>query len=142
MQIKIEFRDEWLTEYKEKIDLVPAMIYLENEGVQYPDDEWIDNPCILLGWWMHSVSELLLGAEGQDISFMEGPFFLKTTISGDMLSLVSEDEKVRWGINKLDFAKELLRASNSTSRYLQERGFKEKAAQLDQSAITLRDSMR
>ncbi|MBF7073938.1 hypothetical protein ISG33_11055 [Glaciecola sp. MH2013] len=138
MNIKLKFKNEWLEEYKNKQGLAPAWIYLECNNEHYPDDEWIDNPATVLGWWLYSIKELLNGNEGQGLSFMEGPFFINAKLDGDNLILDSEDGKVSWKVNAHDFANTLIKSANETARTFYNAGLKEASENLNQGAKDLR----
>ncbi len=131
MEIVLKFKDEWVEEYGAKNRLIPAWIYLQHEGKCYPDDDWIDNPTVLLGWWLHSVSDLLKGGEGQGISFMEGPFFVAAALKGEDFILESEDSEISWVVNKLDMAKELMKVANQAARKLHDTGLTELSENLN-----------
>ncbi len=133
MKVILKFNDEWVTEYGYKGSLIPAWIYLEHQGEFYPDNDWIDNPTRLLGWWLYSIEEILLSKEGQGFSFMEGPFHINVHSDDDNLILESEDKEISWVVNKLHFAKELVRAANQASRKFNDFGFNELSENLNMS---------
>jgi len=119
MHINLKFKDEWLLDYKQRTEnqnLVPAWIYLEHENEYYPDNDWIDNPAILFGWWFTSIVDLLQGGIGQGFDFMEGPYSININIDNDLIILNSDDNKITWEVNKKEFIDELIRAGNEVSR--------------------------
>ena len=132
MKIRIKFEDNWLDQYKHKESMMPAYICIEHDEECYPSNDWVDNPAILLGWWLHSMEDLLLGGEGQGFSFMEGPFFIKARIEDENILLVSEDHNITWVINKNEFADELTKSANQASRTFNEIGLNNIAGNLDE----------
>lgn len=138
MRINIYFDDDLVEKYRSRSPRILTGIYIEHEDTCYPGSDWVDFGAIVLGWWLHSVTELLKGNDGQDICFMDGPFFLRANIKDDMLCLKSDDDKVVWEVNKTEFAKELMRASNQMAKKLNEYGFKEMSMNLNEGVNTLR----
>lgn len=141
MNIRLKFNEDWLSEYKHKENLIPSFIYLEHEGKCYPGDDWVDNPVILLGWWLHSIEDLLLGGDGQGISFMEGPFFVKVVLKGENLLLASEDGEITWIVNKNDFIQELTRVANEASRVFYGIGLKSISENLNEGIKKIKNAM-
>jgi len=142
MKIVLKINNEWLQEYKRKDSLVPAWIYLQNGDESYPDDEWIDNPVVVIGWWLHSIAELLSNREGQGMSFMEGPFYLDVVTDGDNFLLNSEDKKISWVVRKSDLAKEVMRTANEMSRALHSQGMDDLAQKLNEGVKAVRLSLK
>lgn len=138
MNIVLEFDSDWLEKYASKGELIPARIYLQYGDVCYPDDEWVDNPVVLLGWWLHSVDEILSKGDGQGIAFMEGPFFINVTPKGDQVLLESEDDEISWMVPAVDLAKEVMRAANQAAKVLSEVGLHQLASNLNKGAQNLR----
>lgn len=138
MKIILKFNDEWVEEYGNKGSLIPAWIYFEHQGEFYPDNDWIDNPTILLGWWLYSIEEILLSKEGQGLSFMEGPFHINIYEDDDNLIFKSEDKEISWVVNKFDFAKELVRVANQASSKFNDLGFNELSKNLNASINRVR----
>ena len=140
MDIVISFNEEWLEEYK-KDSLIPAWIYFRHQGRCYPDDEWIDNPEVILGWWLHSITELIEGKAGQGLCFMEGPFFVSAEIKGGSFILKSEDKQIDWRVDKKELADSLIKAANKTSRKFHEHGLLEASRKLNEGVSDLRRAL-
>ncbi len=96
-------------------ELTPMFLYFEHKGQYYPCHDWIDNPAVVLGWWVKSVMDLLNLGEGQGFRFMEGPYSLSSDVKKDLLVLSSDDGVVLWEIDLQEFARELLKAMNKAS---------------------------
>ncbi len=142
MNILLKFREDWLQDYKDKDQsLVPAWIYFEHNGEFYPDDDWIDNPATLLGWWLHSITELLQGREGQGLSFMEGPFFIKITLNNSELLLECEEGHISWKVDSFELSKELIRAANEASRKFYEAGMLKISENLNEGIKSLKKAL-
>ena len=65
---------------------VTGQIWWEVEGACFPDEDWWDNPIILLDWWLNAlVSVVHLGEETCQFSFMEGPYWIVCQREGGAL---------------------------------------------------------
>jgi hypothetical protein len=141
MNINLKFKNEWLMEYKQRTknqNLVPAWIYFEHDNECYPDDDWIDNPAILLGWWFTSFVDLMQGGQGQGFDFMEGPYSFNATIENNFVVLKSEDNKVSWKVDKKEFVDELIRAGNEVARNFYKFGLTELSQHLNEHVKKLK----
>lgn len=54
---------------------VAARIWIELDGVSFPEASWYDFPVPILTWWIDELSKLLRGENGQAVlQFMDGPY--------------------------------------------------------------------
>ena len=83
MEIMLDYIEDWLLETERKKMVHPFKIYFYLDGVCYPDDEWIDNGAIIVGWWLYSLYLLKKGSQEEDFVFMEGPYRLKVSRVSD-----------------------------------------------------------
>ena len=123
MKIIVDMNDELKKHNTSNPELTSMFLYLEHEGVCYPTDDWIDNPAIVLGWWVHSIIDLIRGGVGQGFCFMEGPYLIHSSLEDNNLLLKTDDNCISWRINVHDFVRELIKAMNQASRYFYEMGF-------------------
>jgi hypothetical protein len=115
MEIVIDLNDELLAVNSSTPDLTSMYMYMKHEGEVYPFDDWIDNPAIVLAWWLHSFKDLMQGGSGQDFNFMEGPYCLLASRSSNKISLKSANGNVSWSVDAVEFAKALSKAMNKAS---------------------------
>ena len=141
IQIVLRIKDEWIQDFKSKGGHMPGWIYLEMNQKFYPDDDWIDNPIVILGWWLNSIRDVLNGRENQGICFMEGPFFIEAIDDGKNLALKSEDGEVNWVVDKTQFAKEIIRVSNQLIRDLYSSDLRGKADALAEGVKLVNDAL-
>lgn len=138
MEIKIDVNDELLKHNSSTPDLTSMFMYLEHDGECYPCDDWIDNPCIVLGWWLHSIKDLLQGGEGQGINFMEGPYFISVIPDDDKMKLVSEDGEISWELKMKEFASALIKGMNKASLIFHKMGMQAISDGLNQDVKELK----
>ena len=141
MQIEIKLNDGLKEVIPSKLELTPMFIYFENQNEYYPEKNWIDNPVIVLGWWTYSLVDLLKGGSGQGFSFMEGAFDLNATTNGNDIELRSDDGRINWKVNNVDFANALIAALKKTSRLLYEKGHPELTKGFNEGINQIREAL-
>jgi len=122
-------------------ELTPAFIYLESNGECYPDEKWVDNPAVILGWWVYSYLDILKGGVGQGICFMEGAFDIDAVVDGNNITLKSEDGAISWIVSKEELGKALLKALNKASCLFYEMELEDIADGFNETAKLVRESM-
>lgn len=122
MKIVVDINDEMKRQNSSNPELTSMFLCLEHEGHYYPSEDWIDNPAIVLGWWLFSITDIINGGEGQGFNFMEGPYSISSNLRGNHLILTSEDNIILWNVELYGFARELLKAMNQVSKFFYEMG--------------------
>ncbi len=63
---------------------ISGVIYVELDGVSFPDDSWSDLPVVLLAQWVPEYRKLARGITTVvDCRFMDGPFFFRLERRGE-----------------------------------------------------------
>ena len=55
--------------------MIAGKIWIERDGLGFPEENWWDDPAIILNWWISAIDRLLNGLSNTaDLDFMEGQF--------------------------------------------------------------------
>jgi hypothetical protein len=54
--------------------LITGILFVELDGVPFPDDLWSDFVVVVLSWWLEALAPRAGGASPRVCSFMDGPF--------------------------------------------------------------------
>jgi hypothetical protein len=138
MNIVIETNEELLRNNSSTPDLTSMFVFIEHDADTYPCKGWIDNPSIVLGWWLHSFNDIISGGKGQGVNFMEGPYFINTKCNNGILELVSEDGEFSCQISLMDFGVQLSKAMNRASRIFHKMGMKQISEGFDKEVAALK----
>jgi hypothetical protein len=55
-------------------DLVTGIVFVEVNGVAFPDRHWNDFVVVILSWWLEALGRVPGSSTPQICSFMDGPF--------------------------------------------------------------------
>jgi len=141
MKIVIDINEELLLDNSSTPELTSMFMHIEHDEESYPCDDWIDNPSVVLGWWLYSFNEIASGGEGQGFNFMEGPFFINSKYENESLALTSEDREFSCTIGLIDFGEQLCKAMNQASRIFYKMGIKPIAEGFDKEVATLKQTL-
>jgi hypothetical protein len=71
---------------------ITGPIWLQHEGIDFPERGWRDFPVVVLGWWLQHLADLAGGAKSALCSFMDGPyeFIVRNDAPGQLCLQLSE----------------------------------------------------
>lgn len=102
-------------------------IWVELDGAAFPDDEWIDFPVVIVGWWLQNIRTLILGNVSEcRCRFMDGPYYFEVSKHSEeelLIILVHDSSTGRAEVGKTlithkEMSSELVSAGESLSRLL------------------------
>ena len=110
---------------------VTGIIFLEDSGVCFPDNEWNDFAVVVLTWWINSVKELEK-KEGKELElrFMDGPYYANIKVGANDQASVrfiqkgkSQEVIYESTIDVWKFIKSLSRSANAVLRKCADIGY-------------------
>ncbi len=113
MKIHLNLDEELLNKRVGQISPLLFGIAWEENGVFYPDKDWIDFGIVLIGWWFRVAFQLSKESPEGLLSFMDGPYSIKITFDKQTKSVAFEPEglAVVWKASIEEFRKELIRGA-------------------------------
>jgi hypothetical protein len=77
MQIKVQ-TDQLQTELvNEDASTLLLEIVWEFDGLYYPEKNWTDFACVIIGWWVSTVVKIMDGEDKVNFAFMDGPYSIE-----------------------------------------------------------------
>lgn len=116
MNLNIGFDDGSIKKYVGRGRSPIFTIYWTQDGVAYPEEQWLDFGSVLLSWWLVAAKSLLDGATEAELPFMDGPFRLKVRRIGNLLHVSADDQPWQWRTPLETFVAELLRATSQVQQ--------------------------
>ncbi len=116
MNLNIGFDDGSIKKYVGRGRSPIFTIYWTQDGVAYPEEQWLDFGSVLLSWWLVAAKSLLDGATEAELPFMDGPFRLKVRRIGNLLHVSADDQPWQWRTPLKTFVAELLKATSQVQQ--------------------------
>ena len=101
-------------------------IYWTSGQDAYPEEAWMDFGEVVLSWWLVTARQLVDGAQGGDLFFMDGPFRLRLSAVGDKITVSAADLDRPWRVTLDDLVLELLTGAKCIQSRLEEQGLADK----------------
>jgi len=60
---------------------VMGKLWIEIDGMSFPDEGWFDFVLVILAWWLEALSTLP-NEDKVVLSFMDGPYFIRAFVEG------------------------------------------------------------
>lgn len=119
MRLVLDFDDETLRRYDARGAPLLFYVAVEHDGVYFPDRQWLDFGCVVLGWWTMAILRLLEGSEEEDLCFMDGPYTLRARRLDAMVTVRSVEGPPFAATTTLPrLRKELASSANAALRHV------------------------
>jgi len=122
MRIITGFDDESVARYASRGRSLETTLYMEHEGVFYPEREWIDSGNIVVSWWLVAALQLSTGQSEAIFTYMEGPYRMNVVRQGDKLRMSASDRKLIWELPLSELINAVVYAAESILSKLNELG--------------------
>jgi hypothetical protein len=127
MKVIIKLDDISFAGAKKPLRKVLFPIFWEHEGNYYPSDDWMDFGCVIIGWWVNTLVQLLQGSNEEKFSFMDGPYSLNAKFNQPtgIVNLYPEGTDKTWSIDIIEILKSLSQSIDLICEKFEEEGLNE-----------------
>ncbi|NES97677.1 MAG: hypothetical protein F6K32_21195 [Desertifilum sp. SIO1I2] len=128
MNIEVKFEGIKSSQLITKSGQVLLKIYWVNNGVYYPDKDWIDFAFVILGWWITTILKLIEGQQEGEFMFMDGPYSIKAKYNSKtgIVELYPKGIDCLWNIHITKIIEEIIKALTKISEEIKNGNFEDK----------------
>ena len=100
----------------------------EFDGLYYPEENWTDFACVIIGWWVSTVVKIMEGEDKASFVFMDGPYSIEVRYNREAREVEIMPKGIRntWKTDIRELIEALAQAVNAVYQTFVELGIQEK----------------
>jgi hypothetical protein len=98
------------------------------DGLYYPTEHWKDFGCVIIGWWINTIFQVMEGNYEGSFSFMDGPYTILFNYCPTEENFILRPKGIDlvFEVNIAEIIRELIDTINSVHQQLTLNGFENK----------------